>query len=202
MNSALNNSEDIYHFSRFLPKNCRLLVHRLKVKQSSTTGWFKIPSSNTKIIYDLENFPLEIKTDSKLKSGEKVDIKFYSSPKESAGGIIFYFTSTLKYRIRRCTMTFDDFENAIYVPKENNKVWRIALSRNSGIRRMVVHCNEVRVLDVVISESLCDDVEGGWASYWSKDVGQIEFESFDTASDLYRRASGQFLTKIEILVLA
>ena len=141
------------------------------------------------IDFDLEKFPLEIKTDSELGSEEKVRIKLISNAAEHkyAGGITFYFTSMLKYWLWECILG-DHPEFQTKVPTEVNKVWRITLSRTSGERRVVVHCNEVEVLNVVLSNSTCG--KDGWTLPWSKDVVKIKFEHDDTASDLYRPEPG------------
>ena len=143
---------------------------------------------------DLENSSLEIKTDSEQGSAEKVILKFYSPGKKGlAGGITLNFSPEMTYRIRRCIN--DAVKFPIEVPTETNKVWRITLSRTvEHERRVVIHCNEVKVLDIVLTGTWCkrDD----WKSYWKRDVAKIVFDSgdegpHDTASDFYRHTSGQ-----------
>ena len=141
------------------------------------------------IDFDLEKSPLEIKTDSELGSKEKVKVKFLSKSAEqtNAGGITFYFTSVLKYWVWECSLR-DHSEFQTNVPTQVNKVWRITLSRTSGERRVVVHCNEVEVLNVVLSNTACRDDR--WTLAWSKDVSRIQFLHDDKASDLYRPEPG------------
>lgn len=141
---------------------------------------------------DLEKISLEIKTDSEQGSTEKVIVKFYSSDEKGAGGITLNFAQDMAYRIRRCMN--DQVEFPIDVPTETNKVWRITLSRPSGVRRVAIHCNEVEVLDLSLTASRCNEKD--WMSYWERDVAMIEFDSADTgtqdtASDFYRHAPGQ-----------
>ena len=50
-----------------------------------------------KIDFDLENYPLQIKTDSEVGSDEEVRVRFYDSQEALIGGIFLYFTSTPKY---------------------------------------------------------------------------------------------------------
>ena len=141
------------------------------------------------IDFDLEKFPLEIKTNSELESEEKVRVKFLSGPAQTnAGGITFSFKTVVKCWIWECTGgNHPKFQTSL--PAEVNKVWRITLSRNlDHDRRVVVHCNEVEVLSVVLSNSTCG--KDGWTLPWSKDVVKIKFEHDDTASDLYRPEPG------------
>lgn len=145
-----------------------------------------------KIDLDLENSSLEIKTDSKRGSAEKVIVTFFSPEGVRAGGITLSFKWVITYRIKKC------FDNQvgfpIEIPTETNKVWRITLSRTVELeRRVIIHCNEVKVLDIVLTETLCE--QNDWRSHWERDVAKIAFDSADEgvrdkASDFYRHTSG------------
>ena len=130
---------------------------------------------------DLENSPLEIKTDSSLGSDETVLVYFFNSEGDDAGTIIFHFTSTLQYQLWYCTNSRTNFPTEL--PTETDKVWRISLTRTSGIR-LVIHCNEVEVLSILLSDSTC--TSSSWNSVWSRDVEEIKFSISDSASDYYR----------------
>ena len=130
---------------------------------------------------DLENSPLEIKTDSSLGSGEEVYFWFLTSEISIAGEVSLHFTSPPKYVLWYCTNLRTNFPTAL--PTDTNKVWRITLTKTSGIR-LVIHCNEVEVLNFVLSDSTCKD--SSWNSVWSKDVEKIFFDREDTASDYHR----------------
>ena len=129
---------------------------------------------------DLENSPLEIKTDSSLGSDETVHVLFYNSEGYDAGTIIFHFTSTPQYQLWYCK-SWTDFPTQL--PADTNKVWRISLTRTSGIR-LVIDCNEVEVLNILLSESTC--TSSSWNIVWSRDVEEIKFSIWDSASDYYR----------------
>ena len=151
---------------------------------ANSTGWTQV-RRGVDIDADLENSPLQIKTDSSLGSDETVHVWFYSSDdynyRYAAGGVILHFTSTPKYQLGWCTYNTTNFSTAL--PNETDKVWRISLTRTSGIR-LVIHCNEVEVLNILMSDSTCN--EEGWSEYWSRDVETIRFKNIDTASDYYR----------------
>ena len=135
-----------------------------------------------KLDADLENSPLEIKTDSSLGSDEKVNMWFYAeSGIFVAGRLILHFTSPPQFTINSCTY---ETNFPIALPTDTNKVWRISLTRTSGIR-LVIHCNEVEVLDYVLSDSTCS--YRNWWDMWKREVKQIKFDKDeDTASDYYR----------------
>ena len=143
---------------------------------------------------DLENSPLEIKTDSSLGSDETVEVEFYNSEGDYAGAVILHFTSPSQYQLRWCTTSKTGFPTKL--PTDTNKVWKISLTRTSGIR-LVIHCNEVEVLDLLMSDSTCG--YGSWNFHWSKDVEKIRFKSIDTASDFYRlRGRGRYVANLSL----
>ena len=49
---------------------------------------------------------------------------------------------------------------------------------------MKIHCNDIEVLNFLVSKDRCDD--SNWRNYWSRDVEKIGFSIDDTASDYYR----------------
>ena len=133
------------------------------------------------INFDLENSPLQIKTDGEVGSYEEVYVRFYSGL-SLTGGVILYFSSPPRYRLYYCasyTILPTD------LPSETDKVWTITLSKVSDEIRVVIHCHDKEVLNVVLSDTTCS--RSSWSYYWSKDVDKIHFSSsVDTASDYYR----------------
>ena len=130
-----------------------------------------------KIDHDLENSPLYVKTDSVVGSDETIGAKFFTAQGEEAGGILIHFKSAPQYRLHYCQ---SDSSIPILLPSATDKVWRMTLMRSPEIR-IIIHCNDVVVINVLISD--CDD--GQWTTYWTRDVERIQFLSLDTASDFY-----------------
>jgi len=144
------------------------------------------------IEWDLESTPLEISTNSELGSGDKVRVFFYSADNKYAGTLLLNFLSTVQYELKWCDSPMTPFDNDL--PSAIDKVWRITLTRTAGVR-LVIHCNEVEVLNILLSETCSDN---DWSTYWNRDVAKIKFESTDTASDYYGTKpedcpAGQFL---------
>ena len=135
------------------------------------------------INFDLENSPLQIETDSKVGSDEKVYVSFYSGS-SSAGGVVLSFSSPPQYQLIECNSSPLNFPTDL--PSETDKIWTITKdSRVSDEIRVVIHCNDKEVLSVVLSDTTCGDSR--WSENWSKDVDNIHFDpSSDTASDYYR----------------
>ena len=130
---------------------------------------------------DLETSILELRTYSSLGSDKKVKVEFFRYYSSSAGGVTLQFTSTPQYELYKCTNSRTDFPTEL--PTEEEKVWRISLTKTSGIR-LVIHCNEVQVLNVLMSDSTCG--YSSWNYYWSRDVEKIRFNRWDSASEYYR----------------
>ena len=154
------------------------------------TGWIAV-QRNVLIDFNPEQYSLEIKTDSTLGTYDGVNLLFYTSQGLSVGRLHLDFrsiSSTPTYYIGRCSTA--DTNYAANLPPGNDKVWRIALTRNSGIR-LVVHCNEVEVINTMISDSTCGDSD--WSTTWSKEIAKIKFSPYDTASDYYQTQPGSFV---------
>ena len=131
---------------------------------------------------DMEHSPLDIKTDSIEESGDTIKVLLYTAPKgkSAVGGIELNFTSTVQYRISHCTSSYSNFP--ISLPSAKDKVWRITLNKNTGIR-LQIQCNEVVVLDLLLSEDTCNHRD--WRDWYRHD-SWIRFSRGDNASDLYR----------------
>ena len=145
-----------------------------------------------KINFDLENYPLQIKTDSEVGSDEELRVMFYDSQEDLIGGIFLYFESTPQYYISYCSSSHVDIPN---LPSETEKVWTITFTRTSDVVTLVLHCNEVEVFKVVISNSICKSDYA--ATHWSrKPASKILFHSdasnIDTASDYFRKGKSGF----------
>ena len=165
----------------------------------TTSGWIAV-QRDVLIDFNPEQYSLNIMTDSTLGSNDKVAVQLYTSQGDYVGGLTLYFTSTPQYWIGACSMAdTDSFCNTCYtnfptnLPSANDKVWRVTLTRTSGIRLMV-HCNEVEVLNILMSDSTCG--YSYWSTKWSREVAKIKFYYHDTASDYYQTQQGNcvFLT--------
>ena len=131
--------------------------------------------------FDLETTSLYVTTDSEAGSEEEGKAGFYTASGVIVGGFILVFSSPPQYALWYCVSS-RNFPTPL--PSATDKVWKITISRTSGIR-VVVHCNFVEVLNVLLQDSMCSN--GGWYSRWSQDVKKIDFHSPDTYKtfDLY-----------------
>ena len=128
----------------------------------------------------LESTPLEIRTNSVLGSDDRVWVYFSSAGGESAGGVSLHFTSTPQYWLSWCIYRTN---LPVTPPSATDKVWRITLTKTAGVR-LVIHCNEVEVVNTLLSDATCSDSK--WSTVWSRDVTKINFRfPSDTASDYY-----------------
>ena len=140
------------------------------------------------IYIDLDNTPLEIKTDGTLGSNtvRRVRVKLYSIEGSTAGVIDLKFSSTPSYHLLFCGSNSN-----IQLPDNllNNleNIWRITLTKLTSNRitdkRLKIHCNGVEVVNILLSDT-CDDEE--LTDFWSKDVGKIIFDTWGCSSCYYR----------------
>ena len=133
------------------------------------------------IDYDLEAYPLQIKTDSLTGSGDMVDLIVYTKDAGSLndwrGYIYIKFSDPISYRAY-CT----NWQHLTTAPNEKEKIWTLTKTSTN----LIIDCNGVKVIDLNFQIAGC-------ATTWSKDVAKIAFwgsgPTMDTASDKYRRAS-------------
>ena len=118
-------------------------------------------------------------TDSIEGSEEAVTVVFYDDNNEEAGTVYIRFTSPIKYKIGCCT-SWTTFPGT--PPTDTDKTWRIGYNHTE--KSLLLHCNEVEVLNMVISDSACPS--NRWVTYWEMYPTQIMFyPSYDTASEQY-----------------
>ena len=154
----------------------------LKYTINKFAGWISV-TRNIKVPHDLETTPLQIRTHSVFGSGDKLSVMFYPEEgDELAGHISVGFENTLKFVISKCSTTRIDVSS---LPIEVDKIWQI--SKFSG-PRISLQCNGVIVLDLELSDTICDNAD--WKTFYSQEVKQIMFKSEDTASEEYRPAPG------------
>ena len=131
-----------------------------------------------KIDYDLEEHPIQIKTNSTVGSDEVVALYLYTAEDTFISNIRLVFSATLQYRINQCT-GYSNF--SVDVPAEQDKIWTITKT-DTAIK---IECNDVEMVNLVYSDSSEDDC----VAKYSQDVGKIKFLSSDSASDEYRQKS-------------
>ena len=148
------------------------------------TGWLPVQRGVT-IKWDLESTPLEVRTNSVLGSLDGLDLRLYSAGGDYAGQLHIRFTSTLEYYIYWCSTSWINFP--VTAPSATDKVWRITLTKTAGVR-LVIHCNDVEVLDILLSSTTCS--HGSWSGVWNRDVTKIQIISGDKASDYYKAKAG------------
>ncbi|XP_063685858.1 uncharacterized protein LOC134819702 [Bolinopsis microptera] len=160
-------------------RNLQTTLIFLQIISLSLCGWLPV-EREVKIEWDPESTPLEIKTNSVLGSNDHVYVFFYSAEGQLSGGVVLRFGSTPHYWLLYCSPSYTNFP--VKLPSTADKVWRITLTRTAGVR-IVIQCNEVEVLNILLSYSTCRYPY--WRSYWNRDVAKIQFHSSDTASDYY-----------------
>ena len=138
---------------------------------------------DVKIPWDPDSEEITIRTDSVAGSDAEMAVWFYNDASQHVGGVRVYFTSPIKYRLVHCTNGWIQFP--VSLPPETDKTWKISYS--PAEKRVVYYCNEVEVLNLVLSDSVCDRTDIDWKETWEQgEPIQINFPTaHDTASDEY-----------------
>eukprot|EP00116_Pleurobrachia_bachei_P005810 sb/3466072/ len=137
----------------------------------ATQAWSPV-DRGTKIPFDLESTPLQIKT----RSGDQ--IKMYiilNAQDKSIGNSMVLFTSPIQYFIGYCTSSWTEFP--VQPPDEVDKIWTIQKTATA----FIIECNGVEVLNHQFSDSsdsqlVCPGftVDGSVQGIWNDtDPGQI-----------------------------
>ena len=134
----------------------------------------------------MENNPLEIETNSHIGSEEALVLQLYDAQGGSAGLLNIRFSPNPQYLLQYCSWSYRRFPTNL--PSKINKIWRVMLTKKSGVRGLVVHCNNMKVLNVKMTAATCNRIV--WNDYWNKNVKMIKFTIGDTASDYYRKFAG------------
>ena len=135
---------------------------------------------------DLEETPLQIKTDSTLGSDEKIRVAIYEKDSNEISIVKVKFSTTMQYKIEDCTTDWQELP--VQPPVEADKIWTITKTETA----LIITCNNVEVLNYLFagsSQSTCVTTLSGDV------VEQIKFTDTDTASDFYRPKPG-ILTKV------
>jgi hypothetical protein len=129
---------------------------------------------------ELETSYLHFKTNSEVGSKDRTRIWYYDKEgTRDAGGIEIVFTyRRVEYKLWNCQWYDTPFP--LTLPTTVNKVWTI---EKRGYRTRVF-CNGVLVLDITLSNRLCDKTY--LEMLWEREVSEIKFHSLDRASEQYR----------------
>ena len=103
------------------------------------------------------------------------------------GRVRIYFSSKQQYYLGKCHDSRHPKDFTDSLPTTKGRVWKISLTKSSEIR-VKIHCNEQRVVNLLLSDDNCDNND--WNKYWTRDVAQIEFRPGDSASKYYRSYTG------------
>ena len=146
------------------------------------TGTLKDVVKMVTIPWNPDSESITVTTNSEARSEETVSLSFLDENASLyyTGGVFIGFYAQIKYRIRYCNR--DDTPFSVTLPTEIEKTW--TFTYNYMDKRVVLHCNGVRVVNFVLSDSACDG-RSDWREIWEQKITLITFYFKDTASDSY-----------------
>ena len=156
------------------------------------TGTLEDITRDVNIPWDPSSKELIITTDSTTGSKDVVMVNFYTGDFNIAGSVTIKFNSPIQYSLGQwCSSSYSPLP--ITPPDEVEKTWRIWYDQQE--QALAVWCNDVKVLDVILSGDGCDSYTD-WV--WTRETVKIQFVSGDTASDQYcmkGKGSDHFLSR-------
>ena len=111
------------------------------------------------IDFDLDRYPIQLRTDSEIGSGEAIDICFYTSTETDifkwgdVGNIWIVFSDPMTYRVYHYTDEFTTFGN-VSIPGARIRKWQI----KKTAWKLQILCNDVKVIQIVF-----DTVRNLWS---------------------------------------
>ena len=134
---------------------------------------------NARIPWNPDSQTITFTTNGEAGSGEWMGLLFKDKDGDYAGGLIIRFYEDIKYYIGSCS---SDTPFPATLPRETERTWTITY--NYMEKRVVIGCNEVQeVLNFVLSDRECSN--RSWKEKWDTKPTQIQFYSYETASDAY-----------------
>ena len=138
-------------------------------------------STDTRINHDWSSGPIYFKTNSADGSDGNIDIIIYNEQDGLVENFEYRF-SERTFMLYSCMTEFDDLHTN--PPNAVEKEWEIA--RLPG-PRVTIHCNNVKVVDLLMSASSCD--KNIWSSSYNEEMTKFRFCTCDTASYSYYYAN-------------
>ena len=124
-----------------------------------------------------------------MGSSAQLVVWFYSAENKDSGTFGIFF-SPPTFGLRHCSQSSKTLTD---VPSTTIKIWKIALTKADWTVRVVVHCNDVEVVNYLMSDSNCGGMAWRWSGRWKNKVTKIKFQSGDTASDYYKPLQGNYI---------
>ena len=104
----------------------------------------------------------------------------YEKDGSDIGNVAVWFSSTMQFKILHCSTTDNTWTDLpVQPPEQVEKVWTFTKTETA----IIIACNEVEVLNYLFADSSLSNCV---AKLGGDIVGQINFLSWDTASDFYR----------------
>ena len=122
---------------------------------------------------------MAIGTRSNLGSGNQMRVRFENGNDLAAGGVTLQFASQMKFWLDQCSVRYAPLSD-LPVREGADRVWRITILWIKGNRRLLIHDDDVKVLEITLSEQTCADWR--WREVWYRNVRKIVFPDSDTAS--------------------
>lgn len=145
--------------------------------------WTAVGERHRFIPFDLESDPLQVSTDSKIGSGERIWVQFSRSDNFGFVGITVDFAESPRYSLGSCKNSEIPLNK---LSKEDNRIWTI----EKVDKRLRLSCNGIEIFDFDTNLSTVDTCRNSWSNDFAyvRFIGEsVNSYPIDTASDYYRK---------------
>ncbi|KAL5263222.1 hypothetical protein ACHWQZ_G008564 [Mnemiopsis leidyi] len=174
------------------------------VKDSATefSDWNLI-TRNELILHDLENFPLEILSNSELGGNEQIKVDLFDANKSRISYMVLNFREIAQHELLWVIFCATTKISKSVLPDTPNNVWKVTKTTSS----IQLHCNGENVAEVNFDESSDESsssISGECKDLVKRDVHYIKIQKEDTASDFLKQQDfcGKLPEDLTDLVLA
>ena len=132
--------------------SCTVEIVKL-ISRNLISEWNEV-KYQTLIVFDFDNYPIQLKTNSAIGSGDAIDVVFYVSTETDVwnwtyvGNVWIKFTDPMTYRVLHCVEGLTTFN--LVVPEEINKIWEFV--KTTADLRII--CNSIEVLKIEFDKVL------------------------------------------------
>ena len=152
------------------------------------------------IKHNLDAAPFLIKTDSSIRTGTTLVVWFYRRYSDALpSGIQIEMNSARHIKILKCRNALINFDTEL--PNDDIKIWRITKTQDL---RLIIHCNEMEMLNIQLSETLCTNFKNNWQKFWGWGKGlqeRMQLRLHQSNTDFYMLSGGEFYLTISFFIL-
>ena len=151
--------------------------------------WMQVDTGKF-IDHNLDNSTLLIRTDSSIRAGSVLVARFYQGNTYASPSGIGINMNSESYVLYQCRHSWRSFDTEL--PNDDIRIWKITKTPEI---RIIIHCNNMEMLNIKLSETVCTSFKRSWQKFWGWGKGlqeRIKFPYYhQSKTDLYMSIAAQ-----------